>query len=84
MYNLPVLQVPGSKFSCLSQRSAAFHIDSGQPRFAMMRNLTIILRRSNLGYSFMLRLRYYYMKPRAIIGIMALDETVGLFGVSVT
>ena len=33
----------------MSPRSAAFRIDSGQLRFAMMRNLTVILPDSNLG-----------------------------------
>ena len=33
----------------MSSRSAAFRIDSGQLRFAMMRNLTVILRDLNLG-----------------------------------
>ena len=46
---LPVRRAPGSKFGCMSSRSAAFRIDSGQLRFAMMRNLTVILRDSNLG-----------------------------------
>ena len=32
----------------MSPRSAAFHIDSDQPRFTMMRNLTIILRDLNV------------------------------------
>ena len=35
---LPVRRAPGSKFSCMSSRSAAFHIDSGQLCFAVMRN----------------------------------------------
>ena len=46
---LPVRRAPGSKFGCMSSRSAAFRIDSGQLRFAMMRNLTVILRDLNLG-----------------------------------
>jgi len=46
---LPVWRAPVSKFCCMSPRSAAFHIDSGQLRFAMMRNLTVILQDSNLG-----------------------------------
>ena len=45
---LPVRQAPVSKFGCMSPRSAAFHIDSDQPRFTMMRNLTIILRDLNV------------------------------------
>ena len=32
------------KIGCISPRTAAFRIDSGQLRFAMMRNLTVILR----------------------------------------
>ena len=46
---LPVRRAPGSKFGCMSSRSAAFRIDSGQLRFPMMRNLTVILRDLNLG-----------------------------------
>ena len=45
----PVRRAPVSKFGCMSLRSAAFCIDSGQLRFAMMRNLTVILRDLNLG-----------------------------------
>ena len=33
----------------MSPRSATFGIDSGQLRFTIMRNLTVILRDSNLG-----------------------------------
>ena len=33
----------------MSARSATFGIDSGQLRFTIMRNLTVILRDSNLG-----------------------------------
>ncbi|CAH3191010.1 unnamed protein product, partial [Porites evermanni] len=37
--HLPVRRAPGSKFGCMSSRIVAFRIDSGQLRFAMMRNL---------------------------------------------
>ena len=46
---LSVRRAPVSKFDCMSLRSAAFHINSGQLRFATIRNLTVIIRDSNFG-----------------------------------
>ena len=46
---LPVRRAPVSKFGSMSPRSAAFRIDSGRLRFAMMRKLRCILQDSNLG-----------------------------------
>ena len=40
---LPLRRAPVSKFGCMTPRSAAFRFDSGQLRFAMMRNLTVIV-----------------------------------------